>query len=49
MTVLELRDAVRVDVVVLWHRVWPPTALAVALIVDVAWVGLLGYGLVKLL
>jgi len=49
MTVLELRDAVQVDVVALWHRAWPPVALAVALIVDVAWVVLLGYGLVKLL
>jgi len=49
MTVLELRDAVRVDVVAWWHRVWPPTALAVALIVDVVWVGLWGYALVKLL
>jgi len=49
MTVLELRHAVRVDVVAWWHRVWPPAALAVALIVDVTWVGLLSYGLVKLL
>jgi len=49
MTVLELRNAVRVDVVALWRRAWPVAALAVALIVDVAWVGLLGYGLVKLL
>jgi hypothetical protein len=42
MSVLELRDAVRVNVMAWWHRVWPPTLLAVALIVDVAWVGLLG-------
>jgi hypothetical protein len=49
MTVLELRDAVRGNVVAWWHRVWPPIVLALALIVDVAWVGLLGYALVKLL
>jgi len=49
MTVVDFGDAVRVDMVALWHRAWPPTALALALMVDVAWVGLLGYGLVKLL
>jgi hypothetical protein len=49
MMVLELRDAGRVDIIAWWNRAWPPTALAVALIVDLAWVGLLGYGLVRLL
>ena len=48
MTVVEFRDAVRVDVVAWWHRLWPPTALAVALLIDVAWVALLSYELVKL-
>jgi hypothetical protein len=39
----------RTGVVALWHRVWPPAALGVALLVNVAWIGLLGYGLVRLL
>jgi len=49
VTFLELRDAARVDVVAWWHRVWPPTALAVALLIDAAWIGLLSYGLMRLL
>ena len=49
MTILELKDAVRVDVVALWDQVWPPAALGVALAVNLAWIGLLGYGLVRLL
>ena len=48
MTVVELRDAVRIDVAARWHRFWPPTALAVVLLIDAAWVALLSYGLVKL-
>jgi hypothetical protein len=44
-----IEGAVWVDVIAWWHRVWPPTAVAVAPIVDVAWVVLLGYGLAKLL
>ena len=39
----------QVAFVALWDRVWPPAALAVALLIDAAWVGLLGYGLVRLL
>jgi hypothetical protein len=30
------------------HRVGPPALLAVGLIVNVAWIGLLGYGLFEL-
>jgi hypothetical protein len=30
------------------HRVWPPASLALALIANVIWIGLLGYGLAKL-
>ena len=36
-------------VVALWDRAWPPAVLAVAALVNVAWLGLLGYGLVRLL
>jgi len=32
-----------------WDWVWPPAALGVALAVNVAWIGLIGYGLVRLL
>jgi hypothetical protein len=32
----------------LFHRVWPPAALAVGLIGTMAWVGLVGYGVFKL-
>jgi hypothetical protein len=32
-----------------WDRVWPPAALAVAALINAVWVGLLGYGLVRLL
>jgi len=48
MTVTELRDALRVDAAVWWHRFWPLTALAVAVLIDAAWVALLSYGLVRL-
>ena len=34
---------------VLWHRAWPPAALVVAAAVNLAWIGLLAYGLAKLL
>ena len=44
-----MKNSVPVDFVAWWHRVWPPTALAAAMIVDAAWIGLLGYGVVKLL
>jgi hypothetical protein len=40
---------VRVALVAWWDRVWPPAALGVALAVNVAWIGLLGYGPVRLL
>jgi hypothetical protein len=40
---------VRVAVVAWWNRVWPPAALGVALLVNLAWVGLLGYGIARLL
>jgi hypothetical protein len=39
----------RVDLVAWWNRVWPPAALGVALAVNAAWIGLLGYGLARLL
>jgi hypothetical protein len=32
----------------LFHRVWPPAALAVGLIATMAWIGVLGYELFKL-
>jgi hypothetical protein len=38
-----------VSVVAWWDLVWPPAALAVSLAVNVAWLGLLGYGLARLL
>jgi hypothetical protein len=33
----------------LWRRLWPLAGLALALLVNVLWVGALGYGLVRLL
>jgi hypothetical protein len=33
----------------LFNRVWPLAVLTVGLIMTVAWVGLLGYGLIMLL
>ena len=33
--------------VTLWHRVWPLAALAIALIVNIAWIGFLGYAVAK--
>ena len=33
----------------MFRRIWPALGLAAGLIVTVAWVGLLGYGLVKLI
>jgi hypothetical protein len=33
----------------LWQRAWPLTGLALALLVNVLWVGALGYALVWLL
>jgi hypothetical protein len=32
-----------------WRRAWPPVALAVAVIVNLAWLGLLVYVLAKVL
>ena len=32
-----------------WHRAWPIAALAFALLLNVAWVGLLAYAMVRLL
>jgi hypothetical protein len=32
----------------LFHRVWPGAVLAAAVIVNLAWIGLLGYGFFKL-
>jgi hypothetical protein len=32
-----------------WNRVWPPTALSVALLVNLAWIGVLAYGIARLL
>lgn len=31
------------------HRIWPVTGLALGLTATVAWIALLGYGLIKLL
>ena len=36
-------------IVSMFQRVWPALGLAAGLIVTVAWIGLLGYGVVKLL
>ena len=33
----------------LWERLWPLAGLALALIVNVLWIGGLGYALVRLL
>jgi hypothetical protein len=33
----------------LWKRLWPLAGLALALLVTVAWIGALAYGLVRLL
>lgn len=33
----------------LFHRIWPPAAIAIGLIATVAWMGLLGYGLFQLI
>jgi hypothetical protein len=33
----------------LWYRAWPLTGLAIAVAVNVAWIGLLAYELAKLL
>ena len=47
-SVSDLWLAVRIPLT-LWHRAWPITALAIALAVNLAWIGLLAYGLTKLL
>ena len=33
----------------LWRRLWPLAGLALALLVTVAWIGALAYGLVRVL
>jgi hypothetical protein len=33
--------------VTLWHRVWPLAGLAIALILNPAWIGFLGYAMAK--
>ena len=33
----------------MWHRAWPLACIAIALLVNAAWIGLLTYGLVRLL
>jgi len=43
------RRGVRAGIVAWWERAWPPAALAGALAVNVAWIVLIGYGLVRLL
>ena len=48
-TIASDNNAVTRTVAGLWHRGWPPTALVVALIVNLAWIGFLGYQLAKLL
>jgi hypothetical protein len=37
-----------VDPVSYFQRTWPPTLLVAALIINAAWMGLLGYGLFEL-
>jgi len=33
----------------LWRRIWPPAALALALLLNAAWVGALAYAAARLL
>jgi hypothetical protein len=33
----------------LWHGAWPLAGVAIAVLVNAAWIGLLTYGLVRLL
>jgi hypothetical protein len=33
----------------IWHRAWPLACIAIAVLVNAAWIGLLTYGLVRLL
>jgi hypothetical protein len=40
---------VRVALVAWWKQVWPLAALGVALAVNAAWIGLLGYEIARLL
>jgi hypothetical protein len=42
-------DAPPSAVLKVWHRAWPIAALAFALMLNVAWVGLLTYAIVRLL
>jgi len=44
---IEHRSTAHRAVFAAWHWAWPPAALAVAVIVDVAWIVLLGYGIAK--
>ena len=44
-----MRNVIRVAVVAWWGRVWPPAALGVAVLIDAARIGLLGYGIARFL
>ena len=44
---IECRSTAHSAVFAAWSRAWPPAALAVAVIVDVACIVLLGYGIAK--
>ena len=33
----------------IWHRAWPLACIAIVVLVNAAWIGLLTYGLVRLL
>jgi hypothetical protein len=33
----------------MWHRAWPLACIAIPVLVNAAWIGLLTYGLVRLL
>jgi hypothetical protein len=49
-SVLPLKVAVPlgVDLDSYFHRAWPPIALAVVLMINTAWIGLLAYGAFEL-
>ena len=32
----------------IWHRAWPVACMAIAVVVNLAWITLLAYGLAKL-
>lgn len=37
-----------IDLASYFHQIWPPIALAIGLIITVAWIGFLAWGLFKL-